>query len=417
MVHKLLIVEDNQSIGKVIEKIAMSLGFQVTIAQSFAQVKTILAHNPKFFAATIDVNLPDAPNGEVIPYVLQSKIPSIVMTGRMDEATRKKILNLPVIDYITKENAQAYHYLLRVLNHQLTNKDISVLVVDSSLTSCNETVELLRRRNFTIHAVPDGTKALKLLKDNPEIKIVITAHNMPGMTGIELLQKIRKQHTNNELIVIATSSASKNIASAKFIKNGADDFLQKPYCPEEFYSRIMQHIEKLHNLEKIHSAANHDYLTNLLNYRYFITTVTEAQEMSLDDSSTSVLAIIDIDNFKTINEQHKNTMGDKVLISLAQSLEKQFNDQILARLGGNQFAAHIKAENIEAAKTQLQKFQQTVSQLEVKDNDNQTNFSVCIGATTMKGESSVDSFLKIANDAILKAKSGGKNKLVLTEAS
>jgi diguanylate cyclase (GGDEF)-like protein len=417
VVHKLLVVEDNPSIGKVIEKIATSLGFRVTLAQSFAQVKTILVNNPKFFAATIDVNLPDAPNGEVIPYVLQSKIPSIVMTGRMDDATRKKILSLPVIDYITKENAQAYHYLLRVLNNQITNKNISVLVVDSSLTSCNETVELLKRRNFTTHAVPDGTKALKFLEDNPNIKIVITAHNMPGMTGIELLQKIRKQHTNNELIVIGTSRSSKDTASAKFIKNGADDFLKKPFCPEEFYCRIMQHIEKFHNLEKIHLADNQDYLTHLLNYRHFITSVKEAQEMSLDDSSTSVLAIIDIDNFKSINETHSNSMGDKVLIGLSQALKKQFNDQILARLGGDQFAALIKAENIEATKAQLQALQQTVNQLEIKDNDNQTNFSICIGATTIKDENSIDTLLKIANDAIIKAKNEGKNKLILTEAS
>jgi len=118
VVPKLLIVEDSVAIAKVIERIGLSLGYQPTIAKSFAQVKTILSHQPEFFAATIDLGLPDAPNGEVIPYVLKHEIPSVVMTGRMDDMTRKKILNLPVIDYITKENTQAYHYLLRVPANQ-----------------------------------------------------------------------------------------------------------------------------------------------------------------------------------------------------------------------------------------------------------------------------------------------------------
>lgn len=236
MVPKLLIIEDSSAIGKVIERIGLSLGYQTTIAKSFAQVKTILANNPNFFAATIDYSLPDAIDGEVIPYVLEHKIPSVVMTGRMDDATRKKILNLPVIDYITKENTQAYHYLLRVLHYQLTNKNISVLVVDDSLTSRNQTAQLLKRRNFTVHVTSDGPKALQILEDKPEIKIVVTDHEMPGMNGIELLQKIRKQHSHNELIVIGISGTKKDANSARFIKNGADDFLQKPLCPEEFFA-------------------------------------------------------------------------------------------------------------------------------------------------------------------------------------
>ena len=90
------------------------------------------------------------------------------------------------------------------------------------------------------------------------------------MDGIELVQKIRKTHAKKELIIIGLSGADKNYQSARFIKNGADDFIRKPFCPEEFYCRIMQHIEKLKYIEEIKDAANSDYLTALLNRRYFI---------------------------------------------------------------------------------------------------------------------------------------------------
>ena len=92
MLKHLLVVEDSAPIAKVIESMGRSLGYQVTIASTLAGVRAILAKKQDFFVATIDYGLPDANDGEAIPYVLQHKIPSIVMTGRVDDKTRQKIL-------------------------------------------------------------------------------------------------------------------------------------------------------------------------------------------------------------------------------------------------------------------------------------------------------------------------------------
>jgi DNA-binding response OmpR family regulator len=251
MPKRLLVVEDSKPIALVIEKMAVSLGYVVTIAPTFAVVKLLLAKEHDFFLATLDYGLPDAPNGEVVPFIIQHNIPSIIMTGRIDDTTHKKLLNQPIIDYITKENAQAYHYLLRILHGQLNNPKIGVLVVDSSLASRNHICQLLKRRNFTVYDVDDGTKAVLKLEEQSDIKIVITEQDLTGMSGLELLQKIRAKHPINELIIIALASSEKSFQSARFIKNGADDFLRKPFCPEEFYCRVMQNIEKLQYIEKL----------------------------------------------------------------------------------------------------------------------------------------------------------------------
>ena len=251
MSKRLLVVEDSKPIALVIEKMAVSLGYSVTIAPTFAVVKLLLAKEHNFFLATLDYGLPDAPNGEVVPFILQHNIPSIIMTGRIDDATHKKLLNQPIIDYITKENAQAYHYLLRILHGQLNNQKIGVLVVDSSSPSRSHICKLLKRRNFTVYDVDDGAKAVQKLEEQPDIKIVITEQDLTGMSGLELLQKIRAKHPINELIIIAVASSEKSFQSARFIKNGSDDFLRKPFCPEEFYCRVMQNIEKLQYIEKL----------------------------------------------------------------------------------------------------------------------------------------------------------------------
>ena len=81
MSKKLLIIEDNKSISSVIKHLGDSLGYQSTIVESLSGVKALLDQKNDFFLATVDINLPDAPNGEVIPQVLKNNIPSIIMTG------------------------------------------------------------------------------------------------------------------------------------------------------------------------------------------------------------------------------------------------------------------------------------------------------------------------------------------------
>ncbi|MFT4928051.1 MAG: diguanylate cyclase (GGDEF)-like protein [Phenylobacterium sp.] len=409
----LLVIEDSKNVAQVIEHIGVSLGYRVTIATSFAVVKQLLALKHDFFLATIDYSLPDALDGEVIPYVLEHRIPGIVMTGRMDDKTRGKILNLPVVDYITKENTQAYHYLLRILKYQLTNNEIGVLVVDDSLTARKQVCQLLKRRNFKVYDVPDGTKALQALTQFPDIKMVITDQEMPGMDGIELLQKIRKQHTKNELIVIGISGTSKNYNSARFIKNGADDFLQKPFCPEEFYCRIMQNIEKLQHIEEIERAANTDYLTSLYNRRYFFEQAKKIAKKFKKTPEPSLLVMLDIDFFKKINDSYGHDCGDHVLIELGKLFGQYFANDLVARLGGEEFSIIMSAPDAELMACHLNTFREAVAEHAISFKEHNFNFALSMGAIQIDAEHSIEQLMSLADKALYKAKEGGRNQLVM----
>ncbi|WP_426359069.1 response regulator [Pseudocolwellia sp. HL-MZ19] len=161
MSKKLLVIEDSKPIARIIETIAQSLNFDVTLATSLESVKKIVEEDNSFFVATVDYGLPDAENGEAIPYVISKGIPSIVLTGMMDDETRQEILSQPVIDYIPKENSQAFLYLKRILEYQLTNSIYGILVVDDSLSTRNYIVELLKRRNFTVYTATQGKEAFR----------------------------------------------------------------------------------------------------------------------------------------------------------------------------------------------------------------------------------------------------------------
>lgn len=411
MAKQLLVIEDAKHVGQVIEHIGKSLGFEVTIVPTLEELHQVLSKKRDFFLATIDYRLPDAPDGEAIPVVLQQQIPAIVVTGRMDDKTRSKILNYPVVDYITKENAQAYHYLLRVMKYQITNRRIGVLVVDDSLTARNQVLQLLNRRNFKTYGVPDGTKALQALEEHKDIKIVITDQEMPGMDGIELVQKIRKERSKDELIIIGVSGAEKGYQSARFIKNGADDFLRKPFCPEEFYCRIMQNIEKLQHLEEIQKAANTDYLTELYNRRYFFE--NSARILKKANGKNYLLAMMDLDKFKSINDTHGHDVGDIVLQEFARLMTQFFADDLVARLGGEEFAMLLECQDQSLLEGQINTFREAVAQLNIKTDSSTFNFTTSIGAVMVNPNEDIKGQMTKADHALYEAKETGRNKLVM----
>jgi signal transduction histidine kinase/DNA-binding response OmpR family regulator len=253
---KLLIIEDSKPIATIHWHIAKRIGLPATIAYSFAQTQQIINSGEQFFCAVIDYNLPDACHGEAIDYVVKAGIPAIVMTGMTNNDVRQAILKRPIIDYIPKGNKQAYQYLQQLLSQLIRNEHIKVLVVDDSITSRNFVSSHLHRHRYQVYEACDGLEALEVLDVHPDIKLVITDQQMPRMDGIALTDKIRQRFSKEELVIIGISGLSDNSLTARFIKSGANDYLHKPFCTEEFNCRLMHNIQYIENIETIRDQAN-----------------------------------------------------------------------------------------------------------------------------------------------------------------
>ncbi|GAA5135971.1 response regulator [Thalassotalea piscium] len=414
MAEKLLVVEDSKAIARVIQKIGESLNYEVTVAGSMAELKDILEDNVDFFVATIDYSLPDAPNGEAIEYVLSHHIPGVVMTGVMDDVTRQKILAQPVIDYIPKENGQAYMYLKRILYWQRKNNKISVLVVDDSRSARLHIADLLKRRNFTVHIAENGIEALEVLEKHPSIKMVVTDLEMPEMDGIELTNEIRRRFNRDLLAIIGVSGAEYGSNTARFIKNGADDFLRKPFCPEEFYCRITQNIENLANIEQIQKVAFTDYLTELPNRRAFFQQAEGCITRYRSKQAEFCLVMMDIDFFKKVNDTYGHNAGDHVLKMLALYLRKHFGTGLIARLGGEEFAVLIEGQSKQQLCAKLNDFRKEISEKTITYEKDAINFTISIGVVFNSTELLAKQ-MSLADEALYFAKENGRNQIKVAD--
>jgi diguanylate cyclase (GGDEF)-like protein len=409
-VQKILIVEDSPIVAKILLHLAkQELEFEIILAMSFAETRAKFEeHDGDFFAAIVDLNLPDAPDGEVVDFTLEKKLPTIVLTGSFDEKRRETLLAKGTVDYVTKEGRYSYLYALRLINRLHANMAIKVLVVEDSTTTRNVICNMLKRHLFKVVSAVDGIDAIKVFLANPDIKLLITDYNMPNMDGFELVKNIRCKYEKFDLIIIGLSAESEGSLSARFIKTGANDFLTKPFNPEEFYCRINHNIESLELVEKIRDVSNRDYLTGLYSRRYFFQKGEILWQQAKESGGQLSLAVLNIDNFKQVNDQHGNIFADNILKKISDILNKTLFRFLVARSSGNEFFILMQGLDDDKAAVLVDKIRVIISR-EVFTFENEEVLVTCSGGVAHSLTDRLIDQVAIAEDLVLSAKEAGKN--------
>ncbi len=257
-VHNILVVEDSRFFTTVLRRALESRpGFTMFHTKTLAETEALLAdpNRPEFLAALVDLNLPDAPDGEVVKVVVDAKLPVIVFTGAFSDEIREYVLSFNVVDYVSKDAPSSIDTVLYMLNRLARNVGTKVLVVDDSRVSRLHLTRLLENHRFTVLTANSGADALAVVERNPDIRLAIVDHHMEGMDGCQLTRELRRQLPRDILGIIGISAYGNSLTSARFMKYGASDYLNKPFLPEELFCRVYQNVEVLERIDVL-SAAN-----------------------------------------------------------------------------------------------------------------------------------------------------------------
>ncbi len=250
MEKKVLIVEDSKLFLALLEKnIKRMEGFTPYLAKTYEEAQDLLREN-EFYAAILDMVLPDAPNGEIVDLVTSKNIPSIVQTANDSQAFREKIAGKYLVDYVIKKGLSDVNYATSLVERISKNREIKVLIVDDSKLARIAVVRAIFQHQFVIYEAQDGEEALEILEEHPDVKIVFTDYHMPKMDGFEFVKNARKKFSKESMAIIVISSESDGDTSSRFIKNGANDYIKKPFTKEEFVGRMYQNLEIIELIEK-----------------------------------------------------------------------------------------------------------------------------------------------------------------------
>ncbi|SMG23153.1 sensor domain-containing diguanylate cyclase [Dethiosulfovibrio salsuginis] len=156
---------------------------------------------------------------------------------------------------------------------------------------------------------------------------------------------------------------------------------------------------------KIQHSANTDFLTGLYNRRYFY----EKVKGRIGEGPVSVV-YFDLDNFKNINDTYGHMSGDRALITMANALKKAFPQDLIARIGGDEFiVAQFAVCNLTDRKTKVNKFIERLK-LEFNASPQLAALSTSAGiACTRDNKLDVDTLISLADQALYAAKAEGKS--------
>jgi diguanylate cyclase (GGDEF)-like protein len=413
----ILVVEDSKTFSLALRQfLDREVGLPVTTCASFNELTHLVGQDGSDYAiAVVDLNLPDAPHGEALDFTIARGIPTIVFTGAFDTKTRNRIMARDVIDYVVKDNELALPTITGAVKRALENRQTRILVVDDIGTARQLLVRMLTVQQYSVLEAGSGAEALAILEANPDIQLVVTDYNMPDINGYELTRRIRKKFSPEKLRVIGVSSTNDRTVSAGFLKVGASDFISRPFVPEELQCRIASNAETLTQLRQLRELASRDYLTGLFNRRYFFENgarlVQDARERGLPCS----IALIDIDNFKQLNDTHGHVAGDTGLKVIAKCLEQSLagTDHLVARLGGEEFGILLMGVTASAALRMADHIRLDVSYATVPIGEETVSLTISVGVTELSGEHDLDHYVNQADHALYQAKQGGRNRVCL----
>ena len=416
--HKILIIDDSSSICNTLKSLIESdIDINILIAKSLKEsAQIILKEKGVFDVILADLGLPDAPNGEVIDFLSKFSIPIVVLTGTDNIDIENKFRNKNIVDYIIKDGISALNYATLIVKRIILNKDVKVLVVDDSKSFVQKSVDLLNRYKINALCAFDGEEALEVLKANKDIKIVLTDYMMPKLDGLELTKKIRRNYQKDELSIIVTSNDTSKRIPAKFLKYGANDFIYKGFSNEEFFARINSNIEIIELFDEIKNKANKDHLTGLYNRRYLFNIGNEIYNDCKTNNKVFAIAILDIDNFKRINDTYGHDIGDIALKEVAVILNKNISSNgLISRLGGEEFCICFYNRNEDEVKELLEYIRKDFEKNVIEIKDIQLKYTISIGCSFDFGIN-IDEMIKNADEYLYEAKKDGRNIIKTNES-
>jgi diguanylate cyclase len=413
--ERILVVDDNKALAKLIvmqmEKTIDEMA--IDVAYSFAEAQMLInEHDKDYFMTILDLNLPDAPNGEIVDYALSKGLSAIVLTGSIDDETRQNFINKDIVDYVYKGNMDDINYIFQMINRLSKNRQYKVLVVEDSLPFRNMIKKILTSLQFKVLAAAHGEEAMSYFADNPDINLIITDYRMPVKDGLEVLKEVRKEKDKNSLGVIVMTSPSEKTDASIFLKNGASDFIAKPFSKEELICRVNNTIEAMENINKIANFANRDFLTGVYNRRFFYSDVEEYVQVAEETNEPYAFAMIDVDYFKKINDKYGHDGGDRVLKSIAKILnDNTKGSDIVARFGGEEFCVVLKKINKEEAVKFFVNLRAKVAENEVTIKKEKVKVTISIGVSFGNGHCEIDDMLEACDSALYTAKENGRNRV------
>jgi diguanylate cyclase (GGDEF)-like protein len=296
---------------------------------------------------------------------------------------------------------------------------LQVLVVDDSAVHLKVLEHTLSREFERVHLARNGREAMAIF-EREKPALVITDCVMPDVGGFELCQRIRAAQSLYVYIIMVTGmSETENVV--KGLAAGADDYLTKPFHPEELLARVkvgLRLIDLHRQLEEKNKLLEHfaltDSLTGLPNRRAIEAWSAHELPAAVRHGFSFWVVLIDLDHFKRVNDVHGHEAGDIVLKAFAEILKGNTrSSDISGRIGGEEFLHVITHADDAHLPAIVERTRAKLTAHSFRFGAATVTVTASFGVTGFRGGERAPNFPELvrrADRALYKAKQGGRNR-------
>ncbi len=298
---------------------------------------------------------------------------------------------------------------------------MKVLIADDSIVSRHLLEVTLRKWGYDVTVACDGAEALQILQREDAPALVILDWMMPGISGLEVCRWIRARGSEPYIYILLLTSKSQKEDLIEGMDAGADDYITKPFDQNELQVRLRAgnrlvrlQAELLAAREALREQATRDSLTRLWNRNAILEALSRELARAWRQSSPLGVVMVDLDNFKHINDNHGHLAGDVMLREAARRMQngvRQYDS--VGRYGGEEFLILLPNCGEAEAYSQAERLRKQLCQAEARIDDTLLRITASFGVTAaLPGEPwTPEGLLRKADEALYIAKKSGRNRV------
>lgn len=331
----LLLVEPDARLREELAALAVQAGFAVDHAAGAEDAHALLQGPPP---AVVVLAIPAAPTAQTTAMLRQlavRQVPVVALGSQDRFEDRVELARLGVRGYLPRPvtASSVLEAVQRVLDRvQLDN--MTVLAVDDDPAVLAALTALLEAEGLTVVPLDDPQRFWATLEDCAPDLLILDL-DMPGVTGLDLCRVVRGHARWSQLPVLFLTATTDPEVARQIFAAGADDYVAKPLSGPELVMRIANRLERLSLYRRL---AETDPLTGVANRRSAMDDLGRLLRVAARSGAPLSVALLDLDHFKAVNDEHGHVAGDAVLRALGAHLLNAFrNEDVVARWGGEEF--------------------------------------------------------------------------------
>ncbi len=404
----IILLEDDIQLAEDIQYKLSSTNFNISVIASTSEIKTYFQPNTSCIIADLD-NL-NASQLETLGKLeeVKSSLPLIFMSTDSSIHKRLEAVQAGGQAFIVKP--VDYSLLLQAidsLTERVLSQNYRVLIVEDQKSLSDYYASILENAEFEVMPVnhPETDLMPSLIDFIPDL--ILLDLYMPFCNGQELAGIIRQMDNLLSVPIVFLSAEDSSDLQLRAMSTGADAFLTKPVSPDDLLLTVQSRIKRG---RAVRDLVTKDPLSGLLNRRESMRRLDEEISRYRRNNSPLSVAILDLDNFKKINDSLGHAIGDWVIKFFARSMQKIFRESdIIGRQGGEEFVVIFPDVDTSSAQLACDRLKK-----HIKENAPSlpTAFTFSGGLALVEASDNSTSILERADQALYKAKEKGRNKVI-----